>query len=409
MTLRVCTVHPFDPWGSKIGGIETLIRSMLRHAPEDIRMEVAGVTENPADRPVRRWQTLWYGEREVHFFPVFSVRKPNLRTRFPLFLQFPLRLRFTRLNLREAVAVYHRVEPLVFSTLPARANVLFIHGHPQEITSPASEVRWRHVPRLYQAVEARAIRQADRIFVISQTGTGWLRKRYPEKKGHIAFLATWYNDDVFRLAAEGERERARLAFAQRFNFDPAGRFVLFAGRWEAQKNPGLAIEAFARAAASRESLHLLLAGSGGLEKAMREVVNELGMIGRIHFLGPLRAPELAAVMGFCDTLLVSSCFEGMPILVLEALACGLPVVSTEAGEIRKIIEEGVTGVVSAEYTPDSLAQALEMMLERIVPETREICSQAAAPYSPKARLSGLYDVFRELGGKSSATTHGDSG
>ena len=399
MTIRVCTVHPFDPWGSKIGGIETLIRSMLRHTPADLRMEAAGVTENPAERPVRRWQTYRLGEQDVRFYPVFSVRKPNLRTRFPLFLQFPLRLRFTRLNLREAVAVYHRVEPLAFSTLPARATVLFIHGHPLEITGPASEVRWRHVPRLYQAVEARAIRRADRIFVISRAGTEWLRERYPEKKDRIAFLATWYNDDVFWLASEGERERARLAFARRFHFDPAGRFVLFAGRWEAQKNPNLALEAFARVAAGRESLHLLLAGSGGLEKAMREAVNELGMTGRIHFLGPLTAPELATVMGFCDTLLVSSSFEGMPILVLEALACGLPVVSTDSGEIRQVIREGVTGAISAEHTPESLARALEMMLERIVPQTRESCSRAAVPYGPKALLPGLYEVLRELGRK----------
>ncbi|HQH72880.1 MAG TPA: glycosyltransferase [bacterium] len=397
MTTRVCTVHPFDPWGSKIGGIETLIRTMLCHAPEDFGMEVAGVTEHPVERPARRRQSYPFCDREIRFYPVFTVKNPNRRTRFPLFLQFPLRLRFTRLDLRETVAVYHRIEPLYLSPSPARANILFIHGHPREITGPTSEVRWRHVPRLYQAVEARAIRRADRIFVISRAGTAWLQERYPEKKDCISFLETWYNDAVFQLAAEGERERARLAFARRFNLDPAGRFVLFAGRWEAQKNPQLAIEAFARIAPGRPSLHLLLAGSGGLEKAMRETVNERGMTGRIHLIGPLAAPELAAVMGFCDTLLVSSSFEGMPILVLEALACGLPVVSTAAGEIRQVVEEGVTGVVCAEQTPESLARALEMMLEHIIPETREACSQAAASCGPKARLPGLYEVFRELG------------
>lgn len=397
MTTRVCTVHPFDPWGSKIGGIETLIRSLLRHAPEDFRMEVVGVTENLAERPPRRWQTYRLGEQDVRFYPVFSVRKPNVRTRFPLFLQFPLRLRFTRLNLREAVAVYHRVEPLAFSTLPARANILFSHGHPREITGPTSEVRWRHVPRLYQAVESRAIHRADRIFVISRTGTEWLRERYPEKKDSIAFLATWYNDDVFWLASEGERERARLAFARRFHLDPAVRYVLFAGRWEAQKNPQLAIEAFARIAADRESLHLLLAGSGGLENVIRETARQTGMSGRIHFLGPLAAPELTGIMSFGEALLVSSNFEGMPILVLEALACGLPVVSTDSGEIRQVIQEGVTGAISADHTPESLAQALEKVLDHLSPGTHEACSQAAAPYRPRVMLPRLFEVFRELG------------
>ncbi|MBD3267062.1 glycosyltransferase family 1 protein, partial [bacterium] len=45
MKLRLVTVHPFDPWGTKIGGIENLIRSMIHHAPDDICMEVIGVTE----------------------------------------------------------------------------------------------------------------------------------------------------------------------------------------------------------------------------------------------------------------------------------------------------------------------------------------------------------------------------
>jgi hypothetical protein len=47
MTLSLVTIHPFDPWGSKIGGIETAIRTMLQHAPADCVLSLVGVTENP--------------------------------------------------------------------------------------------------------------------------------------------------------------------------------------------------------------------------------------------------------------------------------------------------------------------------------------------------------------------------
>lgn len=396
MPLPFVTIHPFDPWGSKIGGIETAIRSMLQHAPDDFDLSLVGVTENPQERPIGEWQTLNYQGRKVHFFPVFTVEHPNRRTRIPLFLRFPWRLRLCRFHFEDAIAVYHRIEPLAFNRIPSRRDVLCVHGDPREIIGRKSEVRWRSIPWLYRLMEARAVRKSHRLFVVSKEGVNYFRNRYPEKKNEISFLSTYYRDEIFFPANRETIQSIRQKLLQRFDLSETAKLILFAGRWEEQKNPLLALKAFAALAERNPDVHLQLAGSGSLKPQMDSTIAALNLNKRIHSLGPLAPHALAEAMRVSDAFLITSRFEGMPIAVLEAMACGIPVVSTEVGEIREVVEDGITGRIVPEAHPASLAHAIQDILSHPEQFQRGACAKSAESYRPLAILPAFFDTLRAI-------------
>lgn len=396
MTFSLVTIHPFDPWGSKIGGIETAIRTLFQHAPDDCVLSLAGVTENPHERPPGRWIDWDYQGREIRFLPIFPVEQPNRRTVLPLFLRFPLQMRFHRLDFKESIVLYHRIEPLVFAAIPSRASALCVHGDPREIVGPDSEVRWRFLPGLYRWLEARAVRKARRLFVVSRSGIEYFHHTYPQKTGEVFFLSTFYRDEIFFPIDSSERIKIRNRFLQRLNLPGDSRLVLFAGRWEAQKDPLLALRTFAVLSARHRDIHLLLAGSGYLQARMEESVKSLHLQNRVHWLGSLSPSELAEILHASDVFLLTSQFEGMPIGVLEALACGLPVVATDTGEIKTVVRDGETGRIAGDRNTLTLTAALLDILQNPDRYPRERCSQSVHSYRPDSVLPSFFEGLRSL-------------
>jgi len=393
MTPRLVTIHPFDPWGSKIGGIESAIRTMFQYAPDDWPMALIGATENPEQRPLGAWRELDFLGKKLLFSPIVKDSEPNRRRRIPLFLRFPLALRSAKFDLHNDVLIYHRIEPLAFASIPGKKKALIFHGDPCEMTGPQSEARWRHIPWLYRKMESLAVRRADKIFAVSRRGVETLQKRYPSRKEDILFQPVWLDGEAFHPAEDKEKVRAQVA--ERYGLQPDGRFVLFAGRWEKQKNPLLAIEAFAQLAETERDVHLLMVGEGGLRAEMAQRIRHLYLDGQAHLLGPLPSDRLAEAMQASCALLMSSYFEGMPILALEALACGLPIVSTNVGEIPAILQDGRSGCIARDFSPPALAGALRDVVSHPESFRQEHCVQAARPYQPTAALSAFYAALRQ--------------
>jgi glycosyltransferase involved in cell wall biosynthesis len=394
--LKLTTIHPFDPWGSKIGGIESAIRSMLQHAPQDFELSLIGVTEDPAQRPTGQWSTLEFRGRPIHFYPVFADQQPNKRNRIPLFLRFPLVLRFKHFDLQDHMVIYHRVEPIALSSLTAKSHILCVHGDPREIVSPRSEVRWRSVPWLYRMAEARAVRRSRFIYSVCREGVEYFQQNYPTHHDRTSFLSTWYCDDVFFPVSDHQREQNRQQFLKQHNLPDSTCLILFACRWEEQKDPILALQSFALAAAQNPDMRLVLAGGGGMRSRMEEAIGNLNISSKVCILGSLSAPDLANTLRISDVFLMSSNFEGMPIGVMEALACGLPVVSTDVGEICALVQHGETGLIINQRTPEQLSNALIDVVNNPQKFNRDACAISMQKYSPGAILPQFFKSLKEL-------------
>ncbi len=119
--------------------------------------------------------------------------------------------------------------------------------------------------------------------------------------------------------------------------------ILFVGNFLPVKNPHLLLQAFADLAAlpspSAEPPHLLLIGSGPLQKALETEAGSRGLRERVHFLGRKEPAQVADYMRAADCLALSSHNEGVPNVILESFASGLPLVSTDVGGIHEVCPE----------------------------------------------------------------------
>jgi len=164
----------------------------------------------------------------------------------------------------------------------------------------------------------------------------------------------------------------RAQWRQAHGIEPRATVVTHIGRFAFQKNHALLVEAFAQVH-SDAPLYLLLVGGGELESAVREQVAGLGLQERVRFLGT-RA-DVADILRASDVFVLSSRWEGNPMSVMEAMAAGLPVVSTAVGGVPELVREGETGLLVPSEDAGALAQALQALVDD--PAQRQAMGDAA--------------------------------
>lgn len=130
---------------------------------------------------------------------------------------------------------------------------------------------------------------------------------------------------------------------------PDGITLLYAGRISRDKAPDLLAEVYSRLVKKRGDINLILAGDGPYAETLRA---KLGGSGRIVFTGRLEQEELAALYSGADVFVFPSVTDTFGLVVLEALACGLPAVVSDAGGAREIVEDGISGFVARAGDPD---------------------------------------------------------
>jgi glycosyltransferase involved in cell wall biosynthesis len=162
--------------------------------------------------------------------------------------------------------------------------------------------------------------------------------------------------------------RAKLRFR-----DDDFLFVCVA-RFAPQKNHELLLRAFAQSLASQSKTHLLLIGEGALQKKLEDQANNLGLFGRIHFLG--MRTDIPDVLGAADAFVLSSDYEGNPLSVMEAMAAGLPIISTAAGGVPNLFEHGKQGLIVRPGDVQGLSTSMKYFVGN--PEARHSFGIAAA-------------------------------
>lgn len=139
--------------------------------------------------------------------------------------------------------------------------------------------------------------------------------------------------------------------------------VLFVGRFHAQKNLMALLNQFARLrdeSAKRVELHLV--GDGPLLKELQEQAASLRLNGEIKWHGWLARSELRAVLQSCDCFVNPSLYEGMPNAVLEAMACGKPVVASRIPGNDAVVQHEATGFLFPVGEPAALGASLAQLV-----------------------------------------------
>lgn len=170
---------------------------------------------------------------------------------------------------------------------------------------------------------------------------------------------------------------------------PGPYTLLSVGNLVALKGHQLVIEALTHS----QDTQLVIIGEGPLRAALADRVKALGLVGRVHFIARLSQPALACQYANADLLVLASSREGMPNVVLEALACGTPVVATAVGGIPEVLTDPQVGRL-VERNAQAIAAAIAAL--RAEPPLRREVRHFAEQFGWASVVSRQLSLYRRL-------------
>jgi glycosyltransferase involved in cell wall biosynthesis len=394
MTHTICIIHPFDPRGRKIGGIESHVREMIRSAPDDVDIFLVGIDEI-GDLRLGEPQPLMFDGRKFSFLPLLrrtgedhlrAARrlKDSLTLNFFLaFLAAVPKLRRALAGL-QASAEIQRFEYATFGKLLGIPTVQLIHGEgsrDQPMDSLLKRYWFAHTLN-----EKLALRLATRIIGVNPRIVDRIRERFPFAAQKSAMMTVSVNTDVFALAEA---------------YPPLQPFCIgFAGRLDAFKRPDIifrVIEALSAKLDGKVEFHYI-GGSNPEEFAEFDRVRAMTVL---H--GTQSSQGVAKILSQMHAGILVSEFEGMPVYVLELLAVGRPLVALELPQLNLVVEQNVSGVVvarteSADNNVSNMTAAFQNLKLSIAQSQFDPAAirQKIEPFSHRVQKAKLLDIHRSI-------------
>lgn len=391
---QICLLHPFDPRGSKVGGLETYIRDFITFHPADTDLLFIGV-DSTGDLKLGEIHRLTFRGRSFDFLPILhysdiQAREAAQTIRASLTGQFFVALlRYFApiakiIRRRKCSIDLRRVE---FSWLPTLLRLPFVQMlHGEGAPKMQMDSLLRKYAFVHNVGERFAVAMSERFLCVNPFITERLQKTYPHRRKKIDTLWTWVNTDIFK--------------PQPFPAETAPFRIVFAGRLDEFKDPPLMFKTI-----DRLRVHL----NGEIE---------------FHYIGtsdPHRFAEFAAIehitvrhgfkdaAGMAATLasahagILTSEFEGMPRCVLEMLAVGRPVVAVHLPQLEPVIHDGSSGyLVPRHGTPDDMA---DMLAQRFLDLRAAIAAGGLSPdiiaesisdFTPRTQLARVYGYHKDI-------------
>jgi len=254
-------------------------------------------------------------------------------------------------------------------------------GKPLVMTARGSDVNLLMQFRLPRHMVLRAARQAHAIVTVSAA----LKSRLVEfgvDSSHVRVLRNGVDTDIFRPVPVATA-RAELGL-------DAGPVFVDVGNLVPEKGHDLVIDAVA----AIPDAMLLIVGEGPERERLDRHARERDVAHRVRFLPVRTQRELPTVYSAADALVLASSREGWPNVVLEAMACGTPVVATDVGGVPEIITNPDVGSVVAERSGTALADAMRRLLA--TPRNREALAGYAARFGWNETATGQAALCREI-------------
>jgi len=391
----ITIVYPTDPLGIVPGGTDTCIRDILRCAPDDMEMRLVGVTSDSLSRPVGRWHNCEISGKSFKFYPVLSVDNLKHQMRIPLSAKFTLRLLFCRKILKDSdIIQFNRIEPALATIGISIPKLLIIHQNMNVLKNKSSDIRWRYFPYLYFKIEEYIIRRMKEIFIVREDAVNDYKQRFPEMSNKINFLPTWMNPELCYYENRQQKVMMRKNLFENKKISLNGVMMIFVGRFDHQKNPLLLIDSIAEVFKKKSTGSIVLIGDGVLKSEIEKRIQQHNINDRAFLLGALSQDDVSGFLRASDLLLLSSAYEGMPRCVVESLGCGVPVVTTNVGEVRLVVEDGVNGYIVEENSVTCFSAAIIKALSNLNKLSGQPCLDAVRTYRADTILKILYDTYR---------------
>jgi glycosyltransferase involved in cell wall biosynthesis len=225
-------------------------------------------------------------------------------------------------------------------------------------------------------------RFADKIVVYSPNIVGqWSLEKY---KGKIAFAHEHYIDSTIFGISKPLNERDNL--------------VGYVGRLSEEKGPLKIVQAIPQVLREMKDLNFLIAGDGHLRAEIEKELKENNIGAKVKLPGWIAHEHLPQVFNELKLIVLPSDTEGLPNIMLEAMACGTPVLATRVGAIPDFIQDGVNGFLMDNNSPECIAKNIvralsDPDLEQIAGEARKLIEEE---FTLDKAVAKYGEVLKEL-------------
>lgn len=170
----------------------------------------------------------------------------------------------------------------------------------------------------------------------------------------------------------------KSAARQELGLAPDSSIVLSVGSFAPHKGHRFLIEALPIVLATVKNVQFVLVGDGKMKDPLVSQVQSTGLASHVQFTGVQPASALPKWYQAADLFVIPSLSEGTPNVLIEAMACGLPIVATNVGGVGEIIKHGVNGLLVAPQSADDLSDSLLSLIKN--PELRTRLAQSGADW-----------------------------
>lgn len=171
--------------------------------------------------------------------------------------------------------------------------------------------------------------------------------------------------------------------------------IIFVGNLKPVKGLNYLIEAISVVKNKFSDVELIIAGDGPEKKNLQELSKNLNLQNSIKFLGRIENEKVAEYMSVADLFVLPSLSEGFPMVLLEAMAVGLPIVATEIRGVPEIVKNGESGFLAEPKNSHNLAQKIIFMLENkeLMQKISEHNKKTAKEYSWQNVAQNLNAIY----------------
>ena len=253
-----------------------------------------------------------------------------------------------------------------------------LHGY---VNAPRWSKMW-----LYEKLDQRLLPRMDKVCVVSahMEEQPALSRVVPEK---LVVVENGLGTEANLLSPP-----ARLPATSSECFK-----ILAVGRLSREKNFAALITALANDNLRKKNMELFIVGEGPLLPELEQLSRKYGISKKVHFLGYRK--DVTTLMREASLLAMPSLTEGLPVTLLEAMRCQLPVVASSVGGIPKALEHGKAGILIKPGSPQSLTNTLERIvsgeinLGSLAQRARERFEQHYSAESMESQYMGLYECL----------------
>ncbi len=253
------------------------------------------------------------------------------------------------------LAARHLDVPLVVTLHGFDINVFGGAGDARTYSDDPSFASRFYSPRI-RGRFVRSLLHSSRVIAVSQDlSHKAVALGVPQER--LSVIPNGVDTEQFRI-------QERTAVRRTLGLPAEDPVILFIGRMTQVKDPLCLVEAVKLLRQKRDDVRAVFLGDGELLEPVKQVVARDGLTESVQILGNRPYTELPLWMNACNVLVSTSRYESFGLVLLEALACGTPVVASRVGGIPDLVRDGEQGILVPPGDPSSLARAIAQALDR---------------------------------------------